>query len=88
LDHFFPLALGSMMFIIAGVFILVSKPSVWQAIDRKSSETNSIRKFFQEKFPDADVRSMSFGRVFIRIAGLLSMGWGTVIILSVLFKTS
>ena len=84
----FPLALGSVMFIIGGVFIFFSKRSVWQEIDRKSFETNTFRRFFKEKFPDMDAYSMSYVRVFIRIAGLLSMSWGTAIILAVLLNTN
>ncbi|KIN64932.1 hypothetical protein Z946_3828 [Sulfitobacter noctilucicola] len=76
------------MVIVGAVFIFASKRSVWQETDRKTLEIDPIRRFYKEKFPKFDARSMSFGRVFIRIAGVLSVVVGTIIILVVVLNTS
>ncbi len=70
-EQFFTAILGTVILFVSGSFIVLSSRSIWQWLNHKSLEFNPIRRFFRRKFPRFDYVSMSWGRVFMRVIGII-----------------
>lgn len=80
MSDIFPALVGLVLIGLGAVFVVVSRPGVWHALDRISLELNPDRRWGKRRWPNIDAAAMRMKRPVLVILGAVVAGLGAAIL--------
>lgn len=78
----FPILSGLTLGALGVAFVVVSRPRVWNALDRKSIELNPVRRWGRRRWPVFDSQSVRLTRPILSGIGATLACLGTAILVA------